>query len=141
MSAVCFPGYGTSWGDTVVSNCSPCPQGYYGQELRETNACEPCMTTTYVFAYKGTLNSFTARAVTVPFANCKADCLAEYAQIVDRAWSLPATSGWVTYSANDIESCSTGCTNDILCQFVTFDYATRSCQHRRAAPSPPGYTQ
>ena len=140
--AVCLAGYGTSWGASSVNNCTACPSGYYGPEDRETNACDQCMSTSFSFVYRGALNPYTSKSVTPRGASSKADCIAEYGQIVDRSWNLPASSGWVTaQGVTNVDACTAACSADALCQFITFDYATKICALRKAVPSPPGYTK
>lgn len=68
-------------------------------------------------------------------ADNAADCLAQYAQIVDGAWYLPVmtTDGYTTTpNVASFADCVALCTSG--CQFVTYDYVSKSCSTRNYVP-------
>jgi hypothetical protein len=75
----------------------------------------------FSFDFEGTNQLFKPISVARTGASSGADCLAQFAQIEDLAWYLPATGLTAVASATTFDACALACTGD--CQFVTFDYA------------------
>jgi hypothetical protein len=79
------------------------------------------MTSGFSFDWAGTAQPFTPAPVARTGAASPADCLAEFAQIVDSAWYMAGTAAMdVVSSAATFADCTAACTGD--CMYVTFDY-------------------
>jgi hypothetical protein len=66
-------------------------------------------------------------------ASSAADCLTEFSQLIDHAWYLPLKSTKGTVVVNNVPNfveCVKGCERDSECQFVTYNYVTKSCTVR-----------
>lgn len=133
MNAVCLPG----WGGTDCA--TQCGGGYgsaasYGPAGRERgSACIPCNTALSYYSYdwQNQNDVWGAPVAARLGADNAADCLAQYAQIVDGAWYLPLTGlTGVTTTSNitSFSDCVALCTDS--CQFVTYDYRKRECSVR-----------
>lgn len=87
------------------------------------------MTVGFSFDFKSANQAFTPDSVAREGAESGADCLAEYAQIVDAAWWLPgAAGGFAGAEVADVSNftaCVEACGAN--CQMVTFDYNTDKC--------------
>jgi hypothetical protein len=92
------------------------------------------MSTGFSFDYMGNKN-FTPAAVARLGAESAADCLAEFAQMVDAAWYLNGAVALAKdTSATTFDLCVKSCKDDDSCQFITYDYDTNECFKKAADP-------
>jgi hypothetical protein len=96
------------------------------------------MSTGFSFDFMGNKN-FTPAAVARTGADSAADCLAEFAQVVDAAWYLhgSATLANITDTAASFDACVSACKDDDSCQFITYDYDSNQCFKKVADASTP----
>jgi hypothetical protein len=133
---MCAAGFGDSNCATQCGGGSGATYGPAGRSKVDPGcvAC-PAMSTGFSFDHMGNQN-FTPAAVARLAADSAADCLAEFAQIVDAAWYLNgAVSLAKDASATTFDACVTACKGDDNCQFITFDYDTNECFKKAASPS------
>lgn len=133
--SVCAPGRS---GSNCTTQCGGAGNPTYGPPQRSAgSACEQCpvMATGFSFDYLGTTYTYAPSSVARAGAESPADCLAEFAQIVDTAWylggsvSLTNVSGATTFAA-----CVSNCSADSQCQYFTFDHET-SARFKKTASS------
>lgn len=135
----CAVGYGGSGGsdtacDTVCGG--PLGAGAYGPPARPAGTpCVSCpeQVTGFSFDYLAVNRLFRPAAVAREQAGSPADCLNEFAQIVDAAWymggvvQLTDVPGNVTFDA-----CVGNCKADANCQYITYDYDASNCTKKVA---------
>lgn len=99
-------------------------------------------------SYNGANHLFKPAVVAPAGAASTGDCLAQFAQIADTAWSLGSVTDMSTVPNADLTgttvdarfgSCVSKCKSDDNCQFITFDYAALglATQCYKRAPAPP----
>jgi hypothetical protein len=87
------------------------------------------MSVGFSFDYKGVNKLFKPNSVARIGASSGADCLAQFAQIEDLAWYLPATTPGIvtiTEGITTFDDCAAACVGD--CQFFTFNYDATDCK-------------
>lgn len=139
LPTVCLPGFG---GPQCSQACGGLGDAAtYGPAGREIgSACIPCQTAgkTYGFSFDWNMNNdvFTPRTISRTGASVSVDCLAEYGQLLDGSWFIPLSPGPQVTITNDIKTfaeCVALCPMDSTCQFVTYDYAAKTCSVRNTA--------
>jgi hypothetical protein len=92
------------------------------------------MVTGFSFDYLTTNYNFTPASVARASAGSPADCLAEFAQIVDTAWYLGGAVAMTNVTgATTFPACVTNCKADPNCQYITFDYETSACSKKTSS--------
>lgn len=125
---LCLPGYGGASDCTNQCGGLAATYGPAGRSTEDgTTACLDCptMSVGFSFDYKSVNQAFTPNSVARLGAETGADCLAEFAQIVDAAWWLPGANASAVAGVSTFGDCVDACTGD--CQFVTFDYNDNTC--------------
>lgn len=87
------------------------------------------MSSGFSFDWAGTPQPFTPAPVARTGAASPADCLAEFAQIVDAAWYMGGAVSLTnaTDSATTFDACVAACKASATCQYATFDYDSKQC--------------
>lgn len=126
--SVCAPGYGGL-------GCSlPCGGGSgvnatFGAVGREVGSeCQACpqITTGFSFFDSSGNNNFVPAVISRAAAESSAECLAEFAQIVDGSWYMGGSVTMTTVAnVTSFESCVEICRTDANCQYLTFDYGVQ----------------
>jgi hypothetical protein len=96
------------------------------------------MTSGFSFDYMADNKNFTPAVVARTGAESAADCLAEFAQIVDAAWYMGGAATLTDVSsATTLQACVDDCKGDSTCQYITYDYASTGvkCQKKVAVNS------
>lgn len=128
---MCAPGYGKATGASV---CAECSAGTYGSVARSTTPCETCPepTRTFTYAWPSNVVDIYTPAVTSPLlAKGLEDCLADFSQIVNGAFSLDLVDAVGVYAPAEapdenrvlsLQACVAACAMDNGCAAATFDY-------------------
>lgn len=148
--SMCLPGYGdepttTSNNPSCGSKCGGAAGATFGPVGREASTegrkCLACpISTGFSFDYLAQNQLFVPETVARLGADSSADCLAEYAQIVDDVWFLGGdaalttveTIGNGTTNITTVVECTEACSEDADCMFVTFSYDGQVCQKKVA---------
>lgn len=149
--AACSAGLTTSQaGGSSTQDCNTCKVGWggdstcssqcggvnatfgpAGRDAATDNACEVCptMSVGFSFDYLAQNQPFTPATVARVGAASAADCLAEFAQIVDAAWYMGGAVSLTnaTDSATTFDACVAACKASATCQYATFDYDSKQC--------------
>lgn len=133
---MCSVGYG---GSNCATQCGGINGATFGPAGRSKLAPDcvacPAMSTGFSFDHMGNQN-FTPAAVARLAADSAADCLAEFAQIVDTAWYLNGAAVLTQdTNATTFDACVAACKDDANCQFITYDYDSNQCFRKAASPS------
>jgi hypothetical protein len=133
------------------ASCILCASGFFGSPMRPNGdtACYTCPPQVLqIFYYHGDVNSYQPTAVSQPGARSSAACLPEFTAVSEPNWSLPSAASMVNASAavarnatraEALEACLEACRQaGPGCQFVSYDYSSRSCQLRVAAAGADG---
>jgi hypothetical protein len=128
---LCAPGFGKATGATT---CAECGAGTYGSVARSTTPCETCPEPTRTFTYawpSDNVDVYTPAVTSPNLAKGLEDCLADFSQIVNGAFSLDLVDAVGVYEpaeaadANRIlslQACVAACATDSECAAATFDY-------------------
>lgn len=90
--------------------------------------------TGFSFEYAFNNDMYAPRTVAPLGADAAQDCLAEFGQILDGSWWLPTTGNTGMTRNNNVMSwsdCVALC-NTRTCQYITYEYETRTCWVRTA---------
>jgi hypothetical protein len=94
-----------------------------------------------MFRFGGEVSVYQPAAISEPGATSENACLPEFTATEDGSWKLPADIGLINVTAMDksidtMEKCAAACAGGqfaAACQFVSYDYLTRTCYLRQAA--------
>jgi hypothetical protein len=160
LCADCKPGMGTTnsllapaghnTGSSSDKSCSLCLSGFFGSMFRaagDTN-CHPCPRFgAGVFYYGGSINGYAPASVSYPGAQLPGFCLPEFFAQEQPNWWLPCNqrmlvrAGSSSKRVDSLKACVQACkTAD--CQFLNFDYSSKTCwMHVTAAAASGRYVQ
>jgi hypothetical protein len=126
---VCSVGYGDDGTCSQQCGGAAATYGPAGRNAAEDNACEACptMSVGFSFDFLAVNQPFTPAAVARVGAASAADCLAEFAQIEDAAWTMAGATLNITDRASTFAACVADCKSNADCQFVTFNYNNNEC--------------
>lgn len=98
--------FGAAW-RAVGSDCLACPSAFNG----------------YSFFHRSTNRQFVPDVVSRVMAETAADCLAEFAQVVDAAWSMGGSAALTSVpGTSTFADCIDSCRSDASCEYITYDY-------------------
>ncbi|WIA32737.1 hypothetical protein OEZ86_005923 [Tetradesmus obliquus] len=127
---LCAAGYGNIAQNTT---CGSCQDGYYGTSDRKDNKCTKCPGgRSFSYDYNGVDDVFTPEVTSKPYSASQADCVADFSQTVEGAFSLDLTAGagLVSVAAREnLQSCVQECRDNSKCVAATFDYDSLECKN------------
>ncbi|WIA32723.1 hypothetical protein OEZ86_005909 [Tetradesmus obliquus] len=127
---LCAAGYGNIAQNTT---CGSCQDGYYGTSDRKDNKCTKCPGgRSFSYDYNGVDDVLTPEVTSKPYSASQADCVADFSQTVEGAFSLDLTAGagLVAVAAREnLQSCVQECRENAKCVAATFDYSDLQCSN------------
>jgi hypothetical protein len=92
----------------------------------------PAQTTGFSYDFNLTNANYTPAVVAALGAQSPADCLSEFAQINDGAWSISISTATTNTAQPTFDACIQSCKSNSACEYATYDYYHQTCYLRIA---------